>query len=93
MSDREPTPAEIEATLRFHICGAAERLHDELNGLGAQMYLVGKLTGEQRLDRMMQLFGNLWIISDRNTILSIALDDLEEFKEEQAKKREDNGET
>lgn len=87
MTDRKPTSREIEANLRFHICGAAERLHEELNGLGAQMYMVGRLEGEKRLNRLMQLFGSLWTISERNTILSIALDNLEEFKEEQAEER------
>ena len=83
MTDRKPTASEIKSNLQFHICGAAKRLHEELNGLGAQMYLVGRLTGEKRLDRLMQLFGNLWEISSRNSDLSIALDNLEEFEEEQ----------
>jgi hypothetical protein len=83
MTDKKPTPREIEANLRFYICGAAVRLREELNGLGAQMYMVGRLEGEKRLNKLMQLFGSLWIISERNTILSIALDNLEEFKEEQ----------
>lgn len=81
----ERTPAQIEANLRFHICEAARHLHERLNGLGAQMWLVGHSSGEQRFDRLMQLFGALWQISDRNSTLSIALDNLAEFKEEQRK--------